>query len=265
MRRANIFWALVLMVVGALLLLSNLGLLNVNAWQLVLPAFLILVGIWFLLRPGWRQGLAEREHVEIPLQGASRARLRIRHGAGRLQLDGSARPDLVVSGDFPGGLSHRERREGDLLELRMRISEEVRFGFAGGWMPGMLDWSLGVNRSVPLEVEMRGGASENMLDLTETQVKRLDLRTGASSTEVLLPRNAGQTQVFIRAGAASVDLRVPPGVAGRFRMRRGLTGLRVDETRFPRFGDVYQSPDFGTAANKVDAVIDSGVGSIEIH
>jgi hypothetical protein len=54
-------------------------------------------------------------------------------------------------------------------------------------------------------------------------------------------------------------------VGGRFWIRRGLSGITVDTSRFPRLGDVYQSPDFETAVNKVDAVIDSGVGSIEVH
>lgn len=265
MRRASIFWAVVLIVAGALLFLGNLGVLRANAWQLILPAFLILVGVWFLLRPRRTRGTARVEHVEIPLQGASRARVRIRHGAGRLHLDGSAGPDSIVSGDFGGGLSHHERLEGGLLAVRLRVSDEFRFGFAGGWLPGMLDWSLGVSRSIPLELEFEGGASETTLDLTDMKVERLDLRTGASSTQITLPANAGRTQVSIRAGAASVALHIPLGVGGRFWIRRGLSGITIDTSRFPRLGDVYQSPDFETAVNKVDAVIDSGVGSIEVH
>jgi hypothetical protein len=265
MRRGNVFWALVLILIGGLLLLSNLGLLRVNAWQLIVPAFLILVGVWFLLRSGRTRSPVPVEHVEIPLQGASRARVRVRHGAGRLHLDGSAAPESIVSGDFGGGLSHHERREGDLLEVRLRVSDEVRFGFAGGWLPGTLDWSVGLNRSIPLELEMEGGASEMTVDLTETKVQRLDLRTGASSTRIMFPAGAGRTEVAIRAGAASVALQVPPGVGARFWIRRGLTGTAVDESRFPRRGDVYQSVDFETAANRVDAVIESGVGSIEVR
>jgi hypothetical protein len=261
--RSSVFWALVLIVAGGLLLLSNLGLLGANPWQLLFPVFLILAGVWFLLRPGGLRGREFEGHVEIPLQGASRARVRIRHGAGRLLLDGKASPGSIVSGEFGGGVRHKERKEGDLLEVLLRFSNE--FVWTGPWAPGMTDWNLGVNSSIPLDLQVRGGASQTTLDLSDTRVQTLDVRTGASSTQILLPTQAGRTQVTIRAGAASISLRVPANVGARFWVRRGLSVVVADPSRFPRAGDVYQSPDFETAINRVDTVIDSGVGSIEIH
>jgi hypothetical protein len=103
-----------------------------------------------------------------------------------------------------------------------------------------------------------------VLDLRELRVRRLDLQTGASDTRVLLPRAAGQTSVKAGHGAASLTLEVPPGVGARIRSKMAIGRTTVDETRFPRTLDGYESPDYTTAANRVDIEAQGGVGSLRV-
>jgi hypothetical protein len=95
-------------------------------------------------------------------------------------------------------------------------------------------------------------------------VTELRLGTGASATEIRLPKAAGATKVRIEAGAASVKIWVPQGVGARIRAEGGLSDMKVDGSRFPRQGLYHQSPDYETAANKVDLSIQMGVGSAEV-
>jgi hypothetical protein len=268
MMRSNLFWGAVLVIIGALLLLNSLGIFTVNVWGLIWPIFLIVLGLWSLWGVFAGPRLAGTEEVTIPLEDASRARLRIRHGAGRLRIDAGADIGKLVDGTFGGGLDYHPRREGDALTVDMRVP-------TGGfphmispwtWMRGRgLDWSFGLNREVPLSLEFETGASDMRLDLTDLRVTDLRLQTGASETKLLLPANAGHTRVNINAGAASVSARVPAGVAAQIRARGGLSEIKVDKNRFPRTGGVYQSPDYDTAANKVDIVIEMGVGSVNVR
>jgi hypothetical protein len=69
----------------------------------------------------------------------------------------------------------------------------------------------------------------------------------------------------VSSGAASVNIRIPQGVAARIRWRGGLSSINVDPSRFPRFGDTYQSPDYDSAANKVDLDVEMGVGSVTVN
>ncbi len=108
------------------------------------------------------------------------------------------------------------------------------------------------------------GASKSVLDLRDLKVSELKLETGASATEVTLPANAGYTRVKVQAGAARVDIRVPGGVAARVKASGALASVNVDETRFPGFDNRYQSPDYETAANKVDIDVETGVGAVTI-
>ena len=269
MRRGTLFWGIALISVGFLLLVG--ALFRVNAWNLIWPLFLIALGGWILWgilfgRPSMES--METAQVTIPLEGAGQARLHVRHGAGRLRIDSSASPGELVTGTFGGGLDHRVRRDGDILDVELRVPPHVLPWLTMPWMWGphaALDWTFGLSREIPLSLYFETGAGDTRMDLTETRVTDLRLQTGASATDLTLPANAGTTQVKVRAGVASVVVRVPSGVAARIRASGGLAEIHVDRDRFPRAGGVYQSADYDTAPNRVDIDVEAGVGSVNIR
>jgi hypothetical protein len=54
-------------------------------------------------------------------------------------------------------------------------------------------------------------------------------------------------------------------VAAQIRTRGGLNTVSVDQSRFPAAGaDLYRSPDFATARNKVDITVETGVSTIRV-
>jgi hypothetical protein len=265
MRGSSVFWAVVLILVGFLFLLNNFGLLpnlGVSAWSLIWPIVLIALGVWFISRTFIRPAPAEMERASIPLDGAARAEIELEHGAGELWVTSGAGRDLLAEGSFGGGLRSKTTRRGDLLDVRMKMAVEPAAFF--NWSPGSYDWDVRLNPEVPLVLKCETGASKSMLDLRDLKVGELKLETGASATEVTLPAMAGYTRVKVQAGAARVDIRVPGGVAARVKASSALASVNVDETRFPGFDNRYQSPDYETAANKVEIDVETGVGAVTI-
>jgi hypothetical protein len=261
MRRGSIFWGLILVLAGALFLLSNLGFLRVNVWNLIWPLFLIALGIAFLWGTVFRSS-SSGEHINIPLEGAGRARLKVRHGAGRLSIQSGTQAGDLVEGYFGGGLDYRTRRTGDELDVEMSVPAQF-FPFV--WGPGYnLDWNFQLSREVAIILNVEGGANEAMIDLSDLRVDELTLKSGASSTQITMPANAGMTHTRIETGAASVNVHVPQGVAARIRAQGGLASIQIDTARFPQQGNLYQSADYDTAANRVDFDIQLGVGSVQI-
>jgi hypothetical protein len=126
-------------------------------------------------------------------------------------------------------------------------------------------WDLRLAPSLPLSLTVKNGASDTRLDLRDLHVTHLRIESGASSTDVVLPAHAGYTEVRGSSGAASLTLRVPEGVAARIRTSGGLSSTTVDQARFPRRGNVYESPDYETAEHRVDVRLDMGVGSIDVR
>ncbi len=267
MRRRSTFWGLVFIVAGVIFLLNSLGILAINAWNIIWPLFIILLGLWILwgvISPASKGAMATKS-ATILLDSAKQARIRVHHGAGRLAVSSAALGDKLVDGTFGGGLDYSSRRNGDMLDVLMQLAAGPLLG-PWNWTPGTtLDWNFALNRDVPLSLEFEMGASDNRLDLTDLKVTDLYVKTGASRNEIVLPGNAGCTRVRIEGGAASVAVQVPAGVAARIQSRGGLAGIQVDETRFPRFGGGYQSADYGTAANQVDIDAEMGVGSLRVR
>jgi hypothetical protein len=261
----RVYWGIVLILLGVLGLGVTLGWFpDVNIWALIGPFFLIALGIWFLIRPkdghyhthhGRHQQLAATD--SIPLDGAEEAEIVFEHGAGKLNLAGGAKEGLLVEGEFYGGFRKKSSKSGASLKLNL----EGEYGFPDEGP----DWIVRLTNSVPLKISLQTGASEAICDLTDLNVKELDLDTGASSSKIKLPARAGYTLVDIDAGAASVELTVPEGVAASIKVEAALMEKKIDVKRFPFNGERYLSPDYDTAENKVEIKIDSAVGSVSVQ
>jgi LiaI-LiaF-like transmembrane region len=261
MRRGSIFWGIILVLAGVLFLLSNLGFIKVDVWNLLWPFFLIALGIAFLWGTVFRTS-SSGEHVNIPMEGAGRARLRVRHGAGRLAIKSGTQAGDLVEGYFGGGLDYRTRRSGDELDVEMSMPPQS-FPFA--WGPGYnLDWNFQLSGEIPINLNVEGGANDAVIDLSDLRIDELTLKSGASSTQITMPANAGMTHTRIETGAASVKVHVPEGVAARIRAQGGLASIQIDTARFPPQGDLYKSSDYDVATNRIDFDIQLGVGAVQI-
>ncbi len=265
MRRNSLFWGVLIILVGILFLLSNLNLLNINAWNLIWPIFLILLGVWFLWGITQRGRGFETQNLSLPVENTRQAQIDIRHGAGRLSINAQTQPGELLAGSFAGGVDHELRRNVD--SANVRLSAPTNRWMDIPWSTGGtgFEWSIGLNPGIRLNMDLKTGASESSIDLSRLLVSDLRIETGASSTNLMLPENAGKTRVQVKSGAASFNIRVPQGVGGRIRVQSGLADVKIDGARFPRQGDYYQSADYDVSPNSADIYIETGVGSVDIR
>ncbi len=268
MRRTSVFWGGILVLMGLVFLLDNFGYfdsLGVSIWVVFWPLVLILLGLSFLWSAvfGRREGSAGQ--LAIPLEGAEQAHIRLHHGAGRLRISSGAAVGSLLEATCGGGIDCHPRKSGETLNVELRVPPSMTWVFPWNWFPGRMDCALQLNPETKLSFDINTGASDNRFDLQDLQVKDIHLQTGASSTYITLPANAGYTQARIEAGAASVSIRVPQGVAAKVQFKSGLSGIHIDTSRFPRAGSLYQSSDYESMSNRVDIYIETGVGSINIR
>ncbi len=259
MRRGPIVWPLVLIVLGVLFLLNNFNLVRFDVGQFIAqwwPLLLILVGLELLIG-GMFYRRPAAQTLSLDLGAAAQADVKIDFGAGKLAI-GAASPGKIVDGTFDGGVRYDASPDG---RIHLRGDwQPVWFGWWGN--PGF-DWRVGLTREVPLVLRVDVGAADSYFDLADLKVVDLTLKTGASSTRVNLPKAAGMTNVRIESGAASVRLSVPDGVAARIRTTMALGSNNIS-SRFPRAGNEYVSPDYDSAANKIDIRFEGGVGSLAV-
>jgi len=62
----------------------------------------------------------------------------------------------------------------------------------------------------------------------------------------------------------AVEIIIPDDVAARIQIDGGLSLIEVDRGRFPQEGDYFQSPDFESAANRVEMVIECDIGRVVV-
>lgn len=252
-------WPVAWIVVGSILLASTTGAIVTGPLDLVgeyWPWALVILGVWFIIGAFLPSGRGLTETLAVPLQGAATASIRIGYGAGNLTV-GAAAAGQLADGTCKGGVITRSHGPG-----RLELTQDSRYGLP--WIERSSRWTIGVTAEVPLELKVNVGASRTILDLGDLQLRSLDLQTGASETRVLLPRAAGSTTVRAQSGAASLTLQVPAGVAARIRTRMALGSTHIDQVRFPPSGNGYQSPDYATAANRVEIDVGGGVGSLRV-
>lgn len=260
MTRSGIFWGLVLIGIGSIFLLDNMGVIQVEFWTIAGPLFFILLGIWILIGPIINRG--QMEKASIPWGGASKGRIKFNYGAGELRVSTGDFSDVLVKGEFGGGVETSDRTSGGIQEVTLSLPANF---WPGLWIDGRNTWKVFLNPQVPLRLEFKVGAAESVVDLSKALVHELDLQTGASATRLTLPEKAGFCRVKVSAGMAEVKINIPDGVAARIKTTAGLGTADVDQARFPRQANEYKSPNFDTADHKIDLFVEIGFGTVKIQ
>jgi hypothetical protein len=262
MRRIGpIFWPLLLIAVGVLFLLSNLGRLPFSPWELwrFWPLILVVIGLDILLEVTLGRGRAGSEALSIDRDTLSEAEVSFEFGAGELNVAAGAGAGKLLEGEFTDDVEYQ------LRDRRLKVYSRPDGWGWWGWRHGRR-WDARLTGDIPLKLRLQVGACNADLDLSDLKVTDLALETGAADTRIRMPRQAGLTRARVKAGAASVKISVPDGVAARITSAVAIGSFDVDTRRFPRSAAAsgYESPDYVTAADKIDLSVEGGVGSVSV-
>ena len=255
-RKENVSWfgPLVLIGLGTFFLLRDF---DIVESEFMWPAILIAAGIALLIG-AMRRGTVETSSIDIPLDGAATARVRIDHGGGELRIGSLASMSSSLCLGTVGSVEQRVSRSRDRLDVSLRQRKGSLLRSLGR------EFRVDFNPAVELELDLHTGASESRLDLSDLLVTSLELKTGASSTIVNVPER-GHTRASVDAGAASVEFRVPLAVAARISTDTGLADVDIDTTRFLPSGGGYESADYSTSLNRLELRIKGGVANFKVR
>jgi hypothetical protein len=125
---------------------------------------------------------------------------------------------------------------------------------------------VALNAGIPWDVEVRGGASRLLADLSGLRLGSLKVDGGASRLEVVLPAPSGIVTVVILGGASNVAIRRLEGVAARLRVDGGATNLTFDDRHIGVAGGELdlQSGDYDGAADRYDIAVTGGANNLSI-
>ena len=262
MKRDNLVWGSLLILAGVLFMADSLNLININVWGLLWPVGLIAFGLSILWGYYKDPKDALVESLAVPLEATQEAALAIAFGAGQLTLSAGAAAGNLLDATLGGGAESGVQRTGSRTSVTLKRKWALEN--MTNWQKEANDWQIRVAKNIPLSLKLEGGASQTDANLRDLQVRDLRVETGASQTHITLPASAGATTAHFETGMAQVTISVPEGVAARIKVSSGLAEIDVDQSRFPKNGDVYESPGYASAVNRVEMHIETGLGSVRV-
>jgi len=287
----GLVWPILVISAGVLLLLSNLGMLSLDLWELMLrgwPLILIAIGIdlligrrsvWgsivaavliiavLLLGLGLYSGRIEGGNlpshtIERSLGAATSASLQIDAPVADLGLRPGAAEGLLVEGGIrmlSGGRIDEQFRIAQ-GKATLQLEEVFPTPYIFGRTP---DWDLQLGAGTPLEISIDSGVGRAVVDLRGLQLDNLNVDLGVGQVSVWLPAE-GEMSVDIGMGVGQTIIRVPRGLGVRVSTDRGLVGLDLPGD-FSGADAVYTSPGYSSAADRVEITVSQGVGMISIR
>lgn len=303
MKFRNIFWGIILILIGVLFILQNLNVIDfewVRLWRLW-PVLLVLWGISILPANNWiKSGL-----LVVVLAGSVYFMLDrtidwradhkyIKHfnfeldendnvinqdfsipyedsvPNAYLQFDAAA-GSFYISDTTTDLLSFTKRGRGGKYKYAVKRSEDKASIYIDREGDNINFNSenksskikLALNKEPVWDVELDIGAAKLDFDLSEFKVKKLDLDGGAASFEIKLGDKYPKTNVNIDAGASEIVLKVPSTSGCDLNLSTVLSGKTIKGFEKVDHGH-YRTSNFEEAENKIYLSVDAAISSYTI-
>lgn len=215
------------------------------------------------------------DNLSQPLNGATNMKFDISTNSGNLAVDGQTGGEPVLASGTLQYMENQSVPSRTMAMINSRATFTVKSIDAGQrWLRfpwqacnGATEWHIHLNPGVASDISARSGGGNVDLDLSGMRITGVLAETGGGNMDIVLPdsaANAGRLSVTAKSGAGNVSLSLPGGVAARIRATSGMGKVIVD----PRFVQVdkttYQSPDYDSAAGKIDIELKSGAGNVTV-
>ncbi len=293
-RRRGLVGPVILIAIGVVFLLNNVGLLEWDVWWTLFtiwPVLLIAAGIDLIIgyrspagaivslvlivtvfaaalwaastgagdRPG-----AQGVPISYPLDGATEADVRLSPSVARISLSALEDSALLADGRISVGNREALEREYEVEDGVAKLTlESAQVGSVNlGGFPGLFLWDLQINAETALDLDVDMGVGQSSIDLSGMIVTDVTIDVGVGQTTITLPEEAS-LDVRVSKGVGVIVIIIPDGVEARVRFDTGVV-VRSVPSDFDRSGDSYYSSGYDDAEYRVDLDIDLGVGVVSV-
>jgi len=294
-RREGLVWNIVLLGLGVLLLLGNLGYLAVRAlplltkiWPILLVAIgidiafgrnrtgwmgvlrvglgVLLVGVIFWLAVAFPLAVGTRVvDFEQTIDDAESASIEFHVIGGRVKLAAGAAEDQLLAGQV---VLPRYSSLAPVYSSPVNGKSSLRLGVENGnnLLAGGLsvyDYDFKLSSSLPIDLLADVVVGEVTLDLSGTQVQWVDTELALGAQTLTIPCNDG-LMVEMKQALGSVTLNIPEGCDVTIRLDNALVNTSLPPG-WQRTDDLVTNPHAPTGAGKVEIRIGVAVGAVGIH
>lgn len=206
-------------------------------------------------------GVAEHESRSVDLKGARSVQVNVEMGAGQLKMRGGAAP--LMDADFH--YSHADWKpemkydvNGDRGTLVVRQHGTHTLG-----SNNKNEWELRLNEEVPMDVSVKMGAGEGILDLGNVALHSLDVEMGVGELKLNLtghPRN--NVDVRINGGVGEATVRLPRRARVEVEAHGGLG--EISASGLTKRDGIWVNEPSGVADATMHVNVNGGIGGIHL-
>jgi hypothetical protein len=299
MKYRNIFWGVILILIGILFTLENLNLIYFNIRELwrLWPVVLILWGISILPADKWiRLGLVllvlagsvffmldqtvewendRMDNVEWPEIGnntyhqdfditnedsAEFVTLNLDASAGSFRLNDTS-VSLLHFSQNSSGIQYKYFVK--KTDERVKINIEPSNSHIRLNKKSESKVKINLNTAPLWNINLDAGAAAIKFDLSSFKIRKLNVEVGAASVKLKLGDLYPETKVNIEAGASEIVLEIPKESGCDMEASALFSGKTIKGFDKIDHGH-YQTPNFNTAANKIYVEMNAAVSSYTI-
>jgi hypothetical protein len=295
----RLFWPIILIGVGVIFLLNNLGVITGSPWEVIWrlwPVLLIALGLeiligrtgvvgslvsavlglavvggvlWILIArpalPGFNlnfSGELKTTNVEYPLKDVRSASVSIGFTTGTNEVRALTNSTKLLEGTIRhyGNLTFDASDSGSQASVRMNSSNvSIAMPFIGSEE----HWNVALNPAVAYDLTLEMGVGQSTVDLSKLTVTGGRLNAGVGATDLMLPAK-GRFTLNIDGGVGTVKIRLPGKMALRTEVDTGIGSFNPGSRLRALGSDVYETEGFGLADNAITLRIKAGVGTIRV-
>jgi hypothetical protein len=204
---------------------------------------------------------AENESRTVELKGARSVQVNVEMGAGELKMRGGAAPLM----------------DADFRYSRAEWKPEVKYDVSGG--RGTLivrqhdnhtigsnnknEWELRLNEDVPMDVSVKMGAGQSILDLGNVSLHSLNVEMGVGELKLNLtghPRN--NVDVRVNGGVGEATLRLPRRARLEVEAHGGIG--EISASGFTKRDGLWVNEPSGETDATMHITVNGGIGGIHL-
>ena len=122
------------------------------------------------------------------------------------------------------------------------------------------EWQLKLNNKIIYDLSIKTGAIDTDCNLSGFKVETLDIESGASNINLVLPQY--DSKIIIDTGVSNIGITIPKNVGATVNIDSGIAVKDLDD--FIKKNGTYISHNYNESEFKTEIEIDCGVSNIDI-
>jgi hypothetical protein len=203
----------------------------------------------------------KKGHFAQRLSKGQALNLKLNFGGGKLIVKTTASNRFFLSSTgFP--LKVRKKATKRLIDLNIGQVAPKSIGDFLNPQPNI--WRVYIPKGTLTVLNLSAGATGGEFNLAEAMISRFKINIGASDISVGFGNKVKRSTVLINGGASRIRLKLPKNVGIKVHWLGGLSNLKFPSTVKKVKRNLFQSQNYSSFKKKIDFTINTGASSVQM-